>query len=81
MFHLNLLLTLTIPSLADINECATPDTCSQICINLPGSYKCDCKQGYEIDPASKTCKAATGNSDEQSRSVQSHCRETSTRDR
>lgn len=66
MFHLNLLLTLTIPSLADINECATPDTCSQICINLPGSYKCDCKQGYEIDPASKTCKAETGNSDEQS---------------
>lgn len=57
---------MTIPSLADINECATPDTCSQICINLPGSYKCDCKQGYEIDPASKTCKAETGNSDEQS---------------
>uniref|UniRef100_A0A8C9ZIS6 Low density lipoprotein receptor a n=1 Tax=Sander lucioperca TaxID=283035 RepID=A0A8C9ZIS6_SANLU len=28
----------------DIDECANPDTCSQICINLIGSYKCQsCK--------------------------------------
>jgi len=46
---------------ADVDECAEPDTCSQICINLPGSYKCDCEKGYEIDPVSNTCKAESGN--------------------
>lgn len=45
---------------ADIDECEVPDTCSQICINLPGSYKCDCNDGYQIDPVSKTCKAESG---------------------
>ncbi|XP_034045778.1 low density lipoprotein receptor a [Thalassophryne amazonica] len=41
----------------DINECDSPDICSQICINQIGSYKCDCKQGYQMDPVIKTCKA------------------------
>lgn len=50
----------SVPLSPDINECDVPDTCSQICINLPGSYKCDCEAGYEIDPVSKTCKAETG---------------------
>ncbi|GLD66346.1 low-density lipoprotein receptor-like protein [Lates japonicus] len=27
---------------ADIDECIEPDTCSQICINLPGTHKQDC---------------------------------------
>lgn len=53
----------SVPSLADINECAVPDTCSQICINLRGSYKCDCEEGYSIDPVTKTCKADSGNSE------------------
>lgn len=64
MFRLNLLLTFSVPSLADINECATPDTCSQVCVNLPGSYKCDCEPGYQMDPVNKTCKAETGDDDE-----------------
>ncbi|XP_029014364.1 low density lipoprotein receptor a isoform X2 [Betta splendens] len=41
----------------DIDECADPDTCSQICINQIGSYKCECKDGYQMDPATKACKA------------------------
>uniref|UniRef100_A0A672HJG9 Low density lipoprotein receptor a n=1 Tax=Salarias fasciatus TaxID=181472 RepID=A0A672HJG9_SALFA len=41
----------------DIDECAYPDTCSQICINQIGSYKCDCEEGYQVDPATKACKA------------------------
>lgn len=45
---------------ADIDECAEPDTCSQICVNLAGSYKCDCLEGYQIDPLTKTCKAQSG---------------------
>uniref|UniRef100_A0A671S527 EGF-like domain-containing protein n=1 Tax=Sinocyclocheilus anshuiensis TaxID=1608454 RepID=A0A671S527_9TELE len=42
---------------SDIDECADPDTCSQICVNQMGSYKCECEDGYQMDPASKACKA------------------------
>ncbi len=41
----------------DIDECENPDACSQICINLKGDYKCECYEGYEMDPVTKTCKA------------------------
>lgn len=44
-------------SFSDIDECANPDTCSQICINQIGSYKCQCEEGYQVDPATKACKA------------------------
>lgn len=42
---------------ADIDECENPDACSQICINYKGDYKCECYEGYEMDPVTKTCKA------------------------
>uniref|UniRef100_A0A671T630 Low-density lipoprotein receptor-like n=1 Tax=Sinocyclocheilus anshuiensis TaxID=1608454 RepID=A0A671T630_9TELE len=29
----------------DVDECADTDRCTQICINLPGSFRCDCKDG------------------------------------
>lgn len=41
----------------DIDECENPDACSQICINYKGDYKCECYEGYEMDPVSSTCKA------------------------
>lgn len=41
----------------DIDECLDPDTCSQLCVNLEGSYKCECDEGYQMDPSTKTCKA------------------------
>lgn len=41
----------------DIDECANGDTCSQICVNQVGSYKCECAEGYQVDPATKACKA------------------------
>lgn len=44
----------------DINECDSPDTCSQLCFNTEGSYKCDCYEGYEMDFATKECKAIEG---------------------
>nr|XP_057905988.1 low density lipoprotein receptor a isoform X2 [Doryrhamphus excisus] len=40
----------------DIDECARQDTCSQICINHVGSYKCECEEGYQVDPSTKACK-------------------------
>lgn len=42
---------------SDIDECAEPDTCSQICVNQMGGYKCECEEGYQIDVATKACKA------------------------
>ncbi|KAL2087283.1 hypothetical protein ACEWY4_018342 [Coilia grayii] len=44
----------------DINECDSPDTCSQKCVNTEGSYKCDCYEGYEMDVMTKECKAIAG---------------------
>lgn len=41
----------------DIDECENPDACSQICINYKGDFKCECYEGYEMDPVTKTCKA------------------------
>lgn len=43
--------------LADIDECQDPDVCSQLCVNLEGSYKCDCEEGFQLDPHTKACKA------------------------
>uniref|UniRef100_A0AAY5F664 EGF-like domain-containing protein n=1 Tax=Electrophorus electricus TaxID=8005 RepID=A0AAY5F664_ELEEL len=34
--------------------------CSHVCMNLPGSFKCECEAGYEMDPMTKECKAVTG---------------------
>ncbi|CAG5867065.1 unnamed protein product [Menidia menidia] len=41
----------------NINECMNPGICSQICINLKGGYKCECHNGYQMDPATGVCKA------------------------
>ena len=40
----------------DINECLAPGTCSQVCKNLKGSYKCECFPGY-ILTSQHYCKA------------------------
>lgn len=42
---------------SDINECMNPGICSQICINLKGGYKCECHNGYQMDPTTGVCKA------------------------
>ena len=43
--------------LADIDECQDPDVCSQLCVNLEGSYKCECEAGFQLDPLTTACKA------------------------
>ena len=46
-----LLITVT-----DIDECANVPTidCTQQCINTPGSYQCDCYDGYRAITANST---------------------------
>lgn len=47
---------LTCPT--DVNECETGvHHCSetQVCHNLPGSYRCDCKAGFQRDAFGRTC--------------------------
>jgi len=36
---------------ADVNECLQPDACLNdgICRNLVGSYRCECREGWEGD--------------------------------
>ncbi len=41
----------------DRNECIeTPDVCPQKCINTPGSYKCQCWNGFRWNKEKKTCQ-------------------------
>ena len=41
----------------DIDECASNvSKCSQLCINSPGSYLCDCNHGYQLDNDHTSCK-------------------------
>ncbi|PFH36284.1 calcium binding egf domain-containing protein [Besnoitia besnoiti] len=43
----------------DINECATAhndcDERTTVCINTPGSFRCECKPGYLTAPDGRTC--------------------------
>ncbi|XP_055945587.1 fibulin-1-like [Argiope bruennichi] len=51
----------------DIDECRSHDSCKYYdhvkCVNFPGSYKCECFQGYKpssysLDPSKTTCVKA-----------------------
>ncbi|XP_032903212.1 very low-density lipoprotein receptor-like [Amblyraja radiata] len=42
----------------DVDECRDSNVCDQICVNLHGSYKCECYQRYQRDPHSDACRAA-----------------------
>lgn len=49
--------------LADVNECeAGVHHCreGQVCHNLPGSYRCDCKAGFQQDAFSQACIGRRG---------------------
>lgn len=44
--------TLLLVSCTDINECLDPQACglNAECVNLPGNYTCQCREGYYGDP-------------------------------
>ncbi|XP_067872777.1 very low-density lipoprotein receptor-like isoform X2 [Heterodontus francisci] len=41
----------------DVDDCRNSDVCDQICVDLHGSYSCECYQGYQKDPHTGTCRA------------------------
>lgn len=46
-------------SLPDIDECSSDkDSCdaNQICVNLSGGFRCDCKVGFQLDPITNACE-------------------------
>ena len=47
----------SIISIPDTDECMEPSSCSQKCMNIKGSYKCLCDDGYQILPDNKHCAA------------------------
>ena len=50
---------LVMSDISDLNECETPSSCSQICTDTKGSYKCECDEMYELMPDRRTCKASS----------------------
>ena len=45
--------------LPDIDECNEnlKNNCSHLCINSPGSYYCNCPNGFQMSQNNKTCKS------------------------
>ncbi|XP_017762239.1 PREDICTED: uncharacterized protein LOC108552287 [Eufriesea mexicana] len=40
----------------DIDECVTEKPCDQICRNLPGTYECDCRPGFQLQKDGQSCR-------------------------
>ncbi|XP_076583657.1 EGF-containing fibulin-like extracellular matrix protein 1 isoform X3 [Chaetodon auriga] len=40
----------------DVNECVPSSPCQHLCYNLPGSFMCQCEQGYELTPDQLSCQ-------------------------
>ncbi|XP_028649680.1 neurogenic locus protein delta-like [Erpetoichthys calabaricus] len=41
----------------DINECLGSNLCQQQCVNVPGTYKCNCSAGYVLEANGFSCVA------------------------
>lgn len=55
----------------DFDECQSNQTnsCSQLCINAPGSYSCACQNGYSLNDNKGSCDGTYGNSHQHHRSL------------
>ena len=47
--------------LLDFNECQsnTSNICEQDCVNVPGSFTCDCGKGYKLNADGHSCDGNT----------------------
>ena len=41
----------------DFDECQnnSSNNCEQLCVNLPASFFCDCRDGYELNANGRSC--------------------------
>ncbi|BHF63146.1 Bone morphoproteintic protein 1 [Sparganum proliferum] len=43
---------------SEISQCAITDHgCEQLCVDIPGGYKCQCYDGFELLPDQKSCQS------------------------
>ncbi|XP_014471142.1 PREDICTED: protocadherin Fat 4 [Dinoponera quadriceps] len=40
----------------DVDECTTEKPCGQLCTNLPGSYRCHCRVGFQLQEDGQSCR-------------------------
>ena len=57
LVYLVIMILILLISIPDTDECMEPSSCSQKCVNIKGSYKCLCDDGYQILPDNKHCAA------------------------
>ena len=51
-------------NILDIDECATNNAgCEHDCYNSPGSYSCNCNEGYEVHEDQHQCLRTFGTCD------------------
>ena len=45
----------------DFDECQnkSSNNCEQLCVNLPASFFCDCRDGYELNTDGRSCDGKT----------------------
>lgn len=58
--HIQISLTTTTTFSSEYDECATNDHgCDHECVNTLGSFKCECRIGYELHSDGKKCEGKT----------------------
>ncbi|XP_015591920.1 uncharacterized protein LOC107266189 [Cephus cinctus] len=45
----------------DVDECVTEKPCGQLCRNVLGSYECNCRPGFQLQPDGQSCRKSDGN--------------------
>ncbi|XP_029051203.2 uncharacterized protein LOC114879936 isoform X1 [Osmia bicornis bicornis] len=40
----------------DVDECVTEKPCDQLCRNLPGTYECHCRPGFQLQKDGQSCR-------------------------
>ena len=46
---------------SDVDECqnSLSSNCQQLCVNVPASFFCDCRDGYELNADGRSCDGKT----------------------
>lgn len=47
-------------SFLDIDECAKNNGCEHFCENVKGTYRCKCREGYQLGRDGRTCEEMLG---------------------